>query len=129
MIDSIALSNAATFCGEHSIDDLKLMNYFYGSNAVGKSTVAKLIEDETCHASCNVNWKNGIRLNTMVYNKEFVEQNFSNVGELKGIFTLGKQEIDLEQKIKDAQTAIRNTQNEIANYKKALVSRQSSIGG
>jgi wobble nucleotide-excising tRNase len=116
MIESIHLADAATFRGTYDVPNLKLMNYFYGSNGVGKSTIANLIENEECHANCKVTWKNNFKLKAMVYNRQFVDANSSKVAELHGVFTLGQQEIELDIKIRDAQEACRKTQEDITNY-------------
>jgi ATPase subunit of ABC transporter with duplicated ATPase domains len=59
------------------------MNFFYGSNGVGKSTIANLIENDGCHPNCTVTWKNNLKLKTMVYNRQFVDANFSKVQEMQ----------------------------------------------
>jgi wobble nucleotide-excising tRNase len=128
MIDCIHLADAATFRGAHVVPTLKLMNYFYGSNGVGKSTIANLIENEECYPNCKVTWKNNLKLKAMVYNRQFVDANFSKVAELQGVFTLGQQEIELETKIKDAQEGCRKTQEDITNYKTTLDGDETRAG-
>lgn len=72
------------------VDDLKAVNFIYGSNGVGKSTLTKYLSNPSAigYENCNVCWTNNTPIKTLVYNKEFRENNFS--GDIDGVFTLGK---------------------------------------
>jgi wobble nucleotide-excising tRNase len=118
VIDSIEVVDVATFRGCHSLKDLRDFNYVYGGNTVGKTTISRVIADESAFPKCKVSWRNGDKLQALVYNRDFVDTNFSHTGELKGIFTLGEQNVELVKKIAKAKqehedlsrkmTAIRN---------------------
>src|ERR1700676_5412554 len=68
-----------------------LINFIYGSNGSGKTTIANVIADCPKFPNCQLDWGLGKPLQTLVYNRQFVEGNFEQLDELKGIFTLGKE--------------------------------------
>ena len=81
------------------MDGLSKFNFLFGSNGTGKTTVSRIIADESNFPTCKVTWKAGTRLEPMVYNHDFVERNLI---ELKGVFTLGKKQSDTLAKIATA---------------------------
>lgn len=100
MIDSIKISSIATYgSAPETLSGLSKFNFLFGSNGSGKTTISRVIADEKNFPTCHVAWKSGARLQTMVYNRDFVEKNFNQSTELKGIFTLGEQNVDTLKKI------------------------------
>jgi len=92
MIDSISIRNTASFDENGvQINDLKEVNFVYGANGTGKTAISNLLADqtETQFQDCIVNWKHGLQLQSLVYNKKFREENFGK-GTIEGVFTLGK---------------------------------------
>lgn len=73
---------------------LSMFNYFFGSNGTGKTTISRVISDETEFPECKIIWRAGTKLQPMVYNHDFVEKNFTQSAELKGVFTLGERQSD-----------------------------------
>ena len=121
MIESIQISDIATYsCGPEDLCDLSMFNYFFGTNATGKTTVSRIIANEDKYPTCKVNWKGGIKLQPMVYNQDFVETNFNQSEELKGVFTLGEKNIDTINKIAAAKTEIDTLTKKIENLNKNL---------
>eukprot|EP01034_Spumella_vulgaris_P037182 gene37182-45868_t len=53
----------------------------------------RLSRNPGAHPHCALAWKKGTPLEPMVYNRDFVERNFNAAPRLKGIFTLGEQDI------------------------------------
>lgn len=100
MIESITISGVATFgTTPEQVNKLSLFNFFFGSNGTGKTTVSRVIADETKFPTCSVTWKAGTKLQPLVYNHDFVERNFNQSAELKGVFTLGEKQVDTLTKI------------------------------
>jgi len=92
MIESIFLKNAASFDSTGiQIDNLKKVNFIYGSNGCGKTTISNFLLNpiDPKFPNCSATWKNGTELKTLVYNKEFRVKNFDK-GKLEGVFTLGE---------------------------------------
>lgn len=91
MIKKITMRNCATY-DENGIElsDCSKVNFIYGSNGSGKSTISNYFQDitEPKYADCTVEWEFNQPLEVLVYNRHFKESNFS--GDIDGIFTLGK---------------------------------------
>ena len=122
MIKTITLKNIATYDSSNGviIDNLKKINFIYGANGCGKTTLSNFLlePDNEKFIDCTKVWENDTRLKILVYNKKFRERNFGN-GKLNGVFTLGqatKDEIEVIEKkneelktIKDDGTKKRET--------------------
>ena len=105
MIESLHLKDVATYDNSGVlIQDLKKINFIYGSNGSGKTTVTKYLYEPTAKAyrNCSMKWKDGLPVNVLVYNKDFRDRNFGE-GNINGVFTLGqatKDDIDIIEKKK-----------------------------
>lgn len=128
MIESIDISDVATYKTPTHIAGLTTINFFYGSNGSGKTTIARVIADETTYPTCKVNWKAGNKLEPLVYNKDFVDKNFSAERALKGIFTLGQHDVETLSNIASTKTEIDNLEKETANLK-ATLQGEDGTGG
>ena len=94
MIESLSIANTATYAQTPQVlDRLTRFNFLFGTNGVGKTTITKVIANPGVHLHCSVAWKKGTPLEPMVYNRDFIERNFNAAPRLKGIFTLGEQDI------------------------------------
>jgi len=92
MLESITIKKIATYDEAGiQITDLKKVNFVYGANGCGKTTLSNFLQNriDGKFANCISKWKNETPLKTLVYNKEFREQNFGK-GKLNGVFTLGQ---------------------------------------
>ena len=95
-------------------------NYIFGSNGTGKTTITRVIADETKYPTCGVTWKGGTKLQTLVYNRDFVAKNFNQSTELKGIFTLGEKNVDTLNKIATAKSELDKLTEKIEKLNLAL---------
>ncbi len=95
MIESITIASIATFGSTpEAFNGLSKFNFIFGSNATGKTTVSRVIAEEDSFPNCKVTWKGGTKLQPMVYNHDFVERNFNQSVDLKGVFTLGEKHVE-----------------------------------
>jgi len=121
MITNIKLHNIATFIEPVEINDLKKINFIYGSNGTGKTTLSNFLYDSSSFnfSNCTKKWKNDTELETLVYNKKFREDYFGK-GKLNGVFTLGKaskEEID----------TINAKKEELKNLREQYIKRKASL--
>src|SRR5690625_2144284 len=101
MIESITLSGVDSYTGPATtLNNLSQINFVYCSNGSGKTTISRVIADQAGHPACTIAWKAGTPLQAMVYNRDFVERNFNQSTELKGVFTLGENQTEILDKIK-----------------------------
>lgn len=94
MIESITLSGIATYSPvtPETIQNLKAVNYFYGANGAGKTTISRLINNPTLSTASRITWAKGNPIPAMVYNNDFIAANFTDSKQFKGVFTLGQAE-------------------------------------
>lgn len=91
MIKKIELNNVVPYVNGFVLDNLHKINYIYGVNASGKTTLSHFLEqtDDEKYTDCSIEWENGIKVETYVYNRFFREKNFGN-SPIPGVFTLGQ---------------------------------------
>lgn len=133
MIKKIEIKDVATF--DHKgieIDELKMVNVIYGSNGTGKSTISKVLAQVDNFPQCHIDWKDGIPLDVLVYNKEFCEKNYSE--HMPGVFTLGDAANDSLNEISDKKLKLEEIKklgigygNEITKQEDALKIEVSSF--
>ncbi|MGG3235599.1 AAA family ATPase [Priestia flexa] len=130
MIEKIRIKEVASYDSTGIEVNLSKINYIYGSNGTGKTTISELLRnsDNQKFSSCNIEWKQGSPdFDMFVYNRNFVQENFSTHNDIKGIFTLGKESTEIlaliDGKLKDAekhQDRIGNLENNIKQKKEQL---------
>ncbi|MCM1987983.1 AAA family ATPase [Methanococcoides seepicolus] len=122
MIESLKISDIATYKKQspQEMNDLSQFNYIFGSNGTGKTTISKLIAEPSKFINCNVTWKNDTQLQTLVYNQDFVNSNFAPATKLKGIFTLGEEEIDRIDEIETAKREVDKLEGDIQGLANTL---------
>lgn len=89
----------ATYRDAAVLDDLRRINFIFGSNGVGKTTISRIIEQASGHQHCQLVWLHHNPLQVMVYNRDFVQRNFEQSPNLAGVFTLGENQVQAEQEI------------------------------
>jgi len=78
------------------LETLQKINIIYGENGAGKSTIARLIQDSAHPDFCEscIEWENNTPIKTLIYNKQFIDETLKET-EIPGIFTLGKEAVDI----------------------------------
>lgn len=104
MIKEIEISNEASFNNNtQTLDELKEVNYIYGPNGSGKTTISRVISRLSSIESPSTNsrllWINNSPKDVFVYNSDFVEKNFRQSENLEGVFTIGSTDVEIEEKI------------------------------
>lgn len=91
MIESIHLAKIGAYDATGTeLKGLKKLNFIFGSNGSGKTTISRVIEGSVTFTDCKVTWAGGNPLETRVYNKDFVEKHFDAESSIRGIYTFGE---------------------------------------
>ena len=98
MINKIEITNIATYRST-SVLEPKAINFVYGGNGTGKTTLSRLIANESISSDSRIEWDAPSHEKVVFYNRDFVERNFSEDTALPGIFTLGSESIELQNEI------------------------------
>ncbi|MFO9571020.1 AAA family ATPase [Legionella pneumophila serogroup 1] len=109
MINSILIHAPETSYKEPvEITGLKKFNLFYGINGAGKTVLSQYLEKfnnpGTEYIGSQINYD--IEPDIFVYNQDFIQENFWNNKYLRGIFTLGKSNVEAETAIEQARLEI-----------------------
>jgi len=86
---------AATFHNE--VMEPSFINFGFGNNGTGKSSVAKAIRDDV-----GIDWTNGKSADdytVLVYDRQFIDDHFANYNYLPGIYTMGEKNIEIQKQI------------------------------
>ena len=130
MINKISIKNAASF-GEcqQDLEDLKNINFVYGSNGTGKTTISRIIAntDPNLYIDCSISWAIDQPMKALVYNRDFIDDNFAQPEELKGVFTLGKKGKETEQKIKSERARLDQIRDRIDRHQNSLSDNRKAL--
>lgn len=88
--------NRATFT-DVKVDGLTFVNFFYGNNGAGKSSIGHAIEEDD-----GVVWADGktaADYDVLVYNQDYINSSFENYGDLRGVFIFGEEDIEAKNRI------------------------------
>ncbi|WP_353065624.1 AAA family ATPase [Tunturibacter psychrotolerans] len=96
MIEFVEVHNVASYRlnDPQKLEAAATFNFLYGSNGSGKTTISRLMQNPLLFPDSLIRWKAANRLETLVYNRDFVAQNFVQSSEIRGIFTLGQQKVE-----------------------------------
>jgi wobble nucleotide-excising tRNase len=123
MINNLKIASTASYdTNGIDISELKTVNFFYGGNGCGKTTLSNFLAypDSVVYEQCSTSWEGGRALKTLVYNKCFREQNFGS-GEVAGVFTLGEATTEDIQHINDKK-------RQVSDLRGVQVTQQATIG-
>lgn len=126
MIKHIKLQGVATYTEPVDID-FKDINFIYGGNGTGKTTLSKVISGEIQGEQCTVQTDGASNETILVYNKSFVEKNFREVGDIAGIFTLGMDSGDILALIKDKESSLNNLHAELDAKRKTISAKKQEL--
>ncbi len=127
MLEEICISKVATYGDAPQIlAGLRQINFLFGTNGSCKTTISRVIADPAAHPSCAVTWWLGRPLETLVYNRDFVENNFTE--QLRGIFTLGEVAAETLENIEKARAKVDEIEGKLGTLKTTLGEPDGSTG-
>lgn len=129
MIESLTLMRIASYgASPVTMTELRPINFIFGSNGTGKTTIGRLIIDPDTYPDSVVGWKVGSNAVPLVYNRDFVEQNFTMPTEIKGVFTLGVQHAATLAKIAEGTRELMKIDNKKAELSVLLIGEDRAGG-
>ena len=103
MITKIKMNNVSSYKNSTSLETDKKVNLLYGLNGTGKSTLSNFLynRSDDKFADCSVE---GLKETDtiLVYNQQFIKDNFYETEDIPGIFTLSKENKDIKELIDKA---------------------------
>lgn len=126
MLQEVSIAGVASYSAVgQKLDRLKAINFIFGTNGSGKTTISRVIADIAARPTCSLTWS-GRPLECLVYNSDFAKSNFAH--QMRGIFTLGKTEADTLEKIEAASQRVRSLTADIAGLDNTLGPADGSSG-
>ncbi len=118
----------ATYQNPARLSNLKPINYIFGANGTGKTTISRVIAQAVGHDHCQLVWQGATPLEAMVYNRDFVDANFNQNNPVQGVFTLGENQVEAEQKIASLRPEIDSNSSKISSLNIQLDGEDSKSG-
>lgn len=116
MIKSINIKNIASYDENGvQINDLKKVNFFFGFNGAGKSTIAKFLYNlsldntkrDIHFNNCSQNGYDEANHQLLIFDENFTEINFNKNPLLKGVFSLNETNDIIDDQIKTEEELIK----------------------
>ncbi|WP_457560329.1 AAA family ATPase [Caminibacter sp.] len=135
MIKKIIMKNIATYDENGvEINDLKKVNFFFGHNGAGKSTIAKYLynlsleldKQDLRFVDCTQDGYDIEKHHILVFNEDFTKRNFIENKTLKGIFFLNEINEEIDKKIKKLEDLDKEYNKRIYNKKECIKKLEKS---
>lgn len=125
MINKIHMKNVASYKNVTVLETDKKTNLIYGLNGTGKSTLSNFLYDinDPLYSECQID---GL-LNTdrlLVYNQQFIKDNFYETEDIQGIFTLSKENKAVKLIIEDANKNVKQLLKQKSKIEKEIIDLQ-----
>ena len=121
MIRKITLKSVASYNNQTGAEfEPSLINFMYGSNGSGKTTISNVIENETAFPTCSIDRGLNAKIKHLIYNQNFIKRNFEPAKDLKGIFTLG-------EGLQTEHDNIKNKKDELDNVKNIILGLNTTL--
>lgn len=128
MITEIELKNIATYSNKQTLSNLREVNYIYGSNGSGKTTISRVLGQLEKYPDCSIKWENNAPLKILVYNIDFVKEHFTANEDMKGVFTLGTENSEILEQIGKKNKIIEKISIDIETNRKTLYGEDGKSG-
>lgn len=98
------------------LDECKKVNFIYGANGSGKSTISEFLrtysDQNQRYVKSSITWGSLEKTPIKVYNREFRKMNFSQDSGIPGVFTLGEATIEEIKELELLKTELANKREE-----------------
>lgn len=112
MITKIKMNNVASYKNLTSLETDKKVNLLYGLNGTGKSTLSNFLYNRSDDKFADCSIEGLMETDTiLVYNQQFIKENFYETEDIPGIFTLSKENKEIKELIDKAKNEISIIEN------------------
>lgn len=98
-IDKITIKNNPIFANSTEMDGLKPVNFIFGTNGCGKTTISRLFRDYSDLNKIEIDPVLDPGTEIKVFNSDYISENFLSSEDLPGIFTIGQKNIRIAKEI------------------------------
>ncbi|MDF9809184.1 wobble nucleotide-excising tRNase [Aurantimicrobium minutum] len=126
MLDFLCLRGAPAFDKNIGVDigPLAQVNFFFGANGSGKTTISRALSNYQCFEGTSLVWNSVNRvLGIKVYNRDYVDATLTPAGHLPGVFVLGEENAEIRGEI----DSLSGPQGSLENAKQSITRFQSSL--
>lgn len=121
MIKEIIIKNIASYDKEGIELNPKSVNFIYGNNGSGKTTITRVVENPELSVDSSVVWEHNKPIEVLSYNQDFVKANFNSETTIRGIFTLGEDSEKIYKEIEKIKSNIATIEIESESLKKSNI--------
>ena len=114
-INELDLLNLGPFKNEKVI--LNRLNFFFGLNGSGKTTISRRLRNYEVSPDTDV----------LVFNNDFINDNFSKTSEIRGIFTFGKEANIAKENVESIKKQLTEIRKNKDDYEETLSSTQKQL--
>ena len=125
MIKTINMKNCASYDDEGiSICNCNKVNYIYGHNGSGKSTISNYLQTPSLaqFGDCSIEWELGTEAEVLVYNKNF---RLKNLQSMPGVFTLGEATAEQIKHLEELKETKEKRRNELLTLKNNIQEKEN----
>lgn len=133
MLQFLRLRGAPAFdqAAGADIGPLKPVNFFFGPNGSGKTTISRALADLTRFAGTALEWNPATNvLGIKVYNRDYVNATLTQGNHLDGVFLLGESSAEIQEEIETLTSSgglIAKAKNRLAGLESSLVEKNNEI--
>ena len=121
------MNQVASYKHLTTLETDKKVNLVYGLNGTGKSILSSFLYERTNSEYTNCSIEGLINEEILVYNQRFIDDNFYVSKNLKGIFTLSKENKEAEENIKNAEKEITKLEENKKKYTDTIISLDTEL--
>ena len=128
MIQRIVIRGKATFDNDGcDFTQLKPINVIFGENGTGKTTISRILNAPDNFSDCIVEQETGKTLPVLVYNRDFCNTNLSELNNIAGVYTLGKDNVENQHMLEAQQKEYQELKDKIEQNKKRINSINNEL--